>query len=83
MNRNLYCVLGNGELVPKRKVDEAIELIAKMKDGMEVVELTDAELFTYGSKFEAILRFREKYDTGLLEAKSAIEFLRGEEIGYV
>lgn len=83
MNRNLYCVLSNGELVPKRKVDEAIELIAKMKDGVEIVELTDAELFVYGDKLDAIKRFHEKHDVSLLEANYAIEFLRGKEIGYV
>ena len=80
MNRNLYCVLSNGELVPKRKVEEAIELIAKMKDGMEVVELTDEELFAYGNKVDAVMRFREKHDTTVTEAHYAIEFLRGEEL---
>ena len=79
----LYCVLSNGELVSKRKVDEAVELIAKMKHGFEVVELTDEELFAYGDKLDAIKRFRDKYDTSLLEANYAIEFLRGKELNYV
>ncbi len=80
MNRNLYCLLSNGELVPKRKVDEAVELIAKMKDGVDIVELTDEELFAYGDKLDAIKRFRDKHDTSLLEANYAIDFLRGKEI---
>lgn len=83
MDKNLYCLLSNGELVSKRRVDEAVELIAKMKDGVKVVELTDEELFTNGNKFDAIKRFHEKYNVGLIEAKCAIEFLRGEELNYV
>ena len=77
---NLYCKLTNGNLVSKREIDKAIELIASLKDGFVVTEITDEELFANGSKLDAIRCFREKYDVGLAEAKAAIEHLRGEEI---
>ena len=77
---NMYCKLTNGNFVSKREVDKAIEVIASLKDGFTVVELTDEELFEKGNKVDAIRRFREKHDVGLVEAKAAIEHLRGEEI---
>ena len=75
---NLYYELSNGELVPKRKVDAAFELIERLKKGCSIVGLSDIDVFTKGDKFDAILRFRDKYDTPIVEAKEAIEFLREE-----
>ena len=80
MDKHLYCRLGNGELVPKRRVEAAIELIAKLQNGFEVVQLTDEELFAKGESVDAVLRFHEKHDTSVREAKYAIDFLRGKEI---
>ena len=76
---NLYCKLNNGNMIPKYKVDNAINLIEQLKGGYSVVEMSDIDLFTKGDLIDAIRRFREKYDTLLVEAKSAIEFLRGDE----
>lgn len=75
---NLYYELSNGELVPKHKVDAAFELIERLKEGCSIVNLSDIDVFTKGDKFDAILRFRDKYDTPIAEAKEAIEFLREE-----
>ena len=75
-----YMLLSNGELVSKRKVDDAIDLLAKLKGGVSLVQMTDMDLFTRGDKFEAIKRFHEKHDVSLLEAKAAIEFLRGDDL---
>lgn len=70
--------LSNGSLVSKRKVDEALALISQLEQGYTLVELNDADLFSNGDKFDAIVRFYKKYDTTLVEAKAAIEYLRGE-----
>lgn len=75
-----YYKTNNGDMIAKWEVDSAIRTLEKLKDGFEIVNLSDEEVFTKGSKLDAIKRFREKYDTGLLEAKCAIEFLRGEEM---
>lgn len=75
----IYCKLSNGNLVSKRHVDKAMELINSLRDGFVLVDIDDDELFSKGDKLDAIQRFREKYDTGLLEAKAAIEFLREED----
>lgn len=75
---NLYYELSNGELVPKHKVDAAFALIERLKEGCSIVNLSDIDVFTKGDKFDAILRFRDKYDTPIVEAKEAIEFLREE-----
>lgn len=72
--------LANGDLISKSRVDDAIALLNRLRDGFVVVELTDEELFSKGNKFDAIKRFREKHDVGLFEAKSAIEHLRGEDL---
>jgi ribosomal protein L7/L12 len=77
---NTYCKLANGDLVSKERVDNAIQLIARLTDGFTVVELSDEELFQKGNKFDAIKRFHEKHKVGLVEAKAAIEHLRGEEL---
>lgn len=77
---NIYCRLANGKLVPKRSIDKAIELVASLKDGFSVVEISDDELFAKGDKVDAICRFREKHGTSLVEAKASIEYLRGETL---
>lgn len=74
-----YCKLSNGELVSKAKVDAALELVAKLKGGYSIVELSDNELFTKGNKVEAIKYFMNKHNVSLAEAKEAIEFMRGEK----
>ena len=76
--RKLYYELSNGELMPKHEVDAAFELIERLKEGCSIVNLSDIDVFTKGDKFDAILRFRDKYDTPIVEAKEAIEFLREE-----
>ena len=75
---NLYYKLNNGNVVPKSKVDDAIDLIGQLKGGYSVVEMSDIDLFTKGDLIDAIRRFRDKYDTLLVEAKAAIDFLREE-----
>lgn len=77
---NTHYKLANGDIISKCRVDDAIELLNRLRDGFTVVELTDEELFCKGNKFDAIKRFHEKYNVGLMEAKCAIEFLRGEEV---
>lgn len=74
-----YCKLSNGELVAKRTVDSALELVAKLNGGYSVVELSDDEVIAKGTKFDAILCFRDKHNVTLTEAKEAIEYLRGEK----
>lgn len=78
MELNIYCKLANGNLVSKREVDKAIELVASLKNGFSVIELSDEELFAKGNMIDAIRRFREKYDTRLADAKAAIDYLREE-----
>lgn len=75
---NLYYKLGNGELIPKSKVDAAFALIELLKKGCSIVNLSDIDVFTKGDKLDAIIRFRNKYNIPINEAKEAIEFLREE-----
>lgn len=70
--------LANGELISKRKVDDALKLINQFAQGCTLVDLSDEELFSKGDKFDAITRFYKKHNTTLVEAKAAIEYLRGE-----
>lgn len=72
-----YYKLTNGDLISKEKVDRARELLARLDNGHTLVNLSDEELFARGDKIEAIRRFWEKHDCSLMEAKTAIEFLRG------
>ena len=74
-----YCKLSNGELIPERTVDNALELVVKLKGGFSIVELSDDEIIMKGTKLDAILSFRRKHNVGLAEAKAAIEYLRGEK----
>ena len=76
---NEYCKLANGKLVSMQKVDAALNLIAELKQGFTVVNLNDSELFTKGDKLDAIRHFMSKHHVGLVEAKEAIEHLRGEK----
>lgn len=73
-----HYMLANEEYVSKRRVDDALALISKLAQGSALVELSDEELFSKGDKFEAIMRFYKKHGTTTLEAKAAIEYLRGE-----
>lgn len=75
---NLYYKTANGEFVPKKKVDDALELIGQLAGGCSIVQLSDSEVISFGNKIDAISLFRQKYDCSLLEAKAAIEFLRAE-----
>ena len=74
-----YAKLNNGNLIPQRKIDEAMELIASLKDGFVIVDVSDDEVLLKGSKVEAIRLFMTKHNASLVEAKAAIEFLRGEK----
>lgn len=76
---HMHYQFSDGTLVSKRTVDAALQLINKMAQGCQPVELTDEELFSKGDKFEAIKRFYDKHNTTILEAKAAIEHLRGED----
>ena len=73
-----YCRLPNGKLVSKRMVDSAMELIAELKDGFEVFEISDTELFIKGDYMEAIRRYCVLNNVSLTEAKAAIDHLRNE-----
>lgn len=75
---NIYYKLNNGKLVPKSRIDAAFALIERLKEGCSIVNLSDIDVFTKGDKFDTILRFRDKYDTPIDEAKESIEFLREE-----
>ena len=72
-----YYKLTNGDLISKERVDMARELLARLDNGYTLVNLSEEELFSKGDKVEAIRRFKEKHDCSLMEAKTAIEYLRG------
>jgi len=74
----LYCRLPNGELISKRNVDNAIEVLSKIQNGFEVFEISDSELFLKGNFVEAVRRYHEKNGVSLTEAKEAIDILRNE-----
>ena len=73
-----YYRLSDGEMISKERVDAAIDLLNRLKGAVSITQLTDIDLFTKGDKVEAIRRFYLKYDTPLVEAKAAIDFLRDE-----
>lgn len=84
MSTHPHYKLPDGKLISKRRVDDARELLNKViAGGCTLVDLSDSELFSNGDRVEAMLYFRDKYNTTALEAKSAIEHLRGEEVPYV
>lgn len=74
----LYCKLSNGNLISKRMIDAAMDLISQLKDGFEVFEIGDTELFIKGNYVEAVRRYHEINDVSLSEAKEAIDTLRNE-----
>ena len=74
-----YYQLANGNLISKKRVDSAFELIASLRGGCSLVELSDSELFSKGDKTEAVMAFYKKHDCSIVEAKAAIEHLRGED----
>lgn len=73
-----YYKLTSGELISKESVDRALALLAKLRELNTVVELSETELFAHGDKLQAIRAFKDKHDCSLVEAKTAIEHLRGE-----
>ena len=75
---NPHYKLPNGDMISKASVDKAKALLARLNDGYELIELTDEELFSKGDRFDAVVRFRNKYDCTLTEANAAIKHLRGE-----
>ena len=77
---HIYYKLANGDFVPKCKVDKAFELIKSLMDGFDILHLNDSDVMSFGDKFDAIKLFREKHDCGLMEAKEAIEFMRGKNV---
>lgn len=76
--KHAYCKLKSGKLIPKEQINRAFDLIKSLMDGFDLIALNDSEVMTHGDKFEAIKLFYKKYDCELMEAKRAIEFLRGE-----
>lgn len=76
-----YFALSNGELIPKRKVDWALDVLKKLTDhGAILTDLTYEELLSKGDELDAVQAFREKHDCSILEARNAIRFLRGAEL---
>lgn len=75
---NLYYHTNNGEYISKSKVNDALNTLSKIINGGTLVTLTDDEIIYKGSKIDAIMAYRRKYDCGIAEAKQAIEYLRGE-----
>lgn len=76
---NLYYQLTDGTMIPKWKVDNALNTLQKIVGGGHIVNLTDDEVILKGDKIDAIQAYRRKYDCdSLVEAKQTIEFLRGE-----
>ena len=76
-----YFALSNGELIPKRKVDQALDVLKKLADhGAVLIDLPYEELLSKGDTIEAIYAFRDKHNCGLVEARNAIRFLRGAEL---
>ena len=74
----LYYKLESGELISKERVDNAIELLSRLRNMSSFVDLTEEELFSKGDKIQAIRVFHDKHGCTLAEAKAAIEHLRGE-----
>jgi hypothetical protein len=77
-----YYQLANGNMISKKRVDDAREIIAQLNDGYKLIVLNDSQLFssTNADEFEAVYRFYKKYDCSVMEARAAIKFLRGEDI---
>lgn len=78
---NHYYKLYNGKLVSKFDIEAAVALVEAFDKGAELVALSDNELFCNENvrSVDAVIRFRKKYSCSLLEAKAAIEFLRGRD----
>lgn len=76
-NKNEYYVLSDNSFISKQKVDEAFEIINNFRNGAVKAYLSDSEVFVNGDFVGAVKLFRDKYDTGLMEATEAIRWLRG------
>ena len=75
-NKNEYYVLSDNSFISKQKVDAAFEIINSFRDGAVKTYLSDSEVFANGDFVGAVKLFRDKYDTGLMEAIEAIRWLR-------
>lgn len=79
MNHAYYIV--DGEYISCEKVENAMSIIRKvLNPDTRFAYISDEELFSKGDKLDAIKVFTKKHHCGLLESKTAIEFLRGEDI---
>lgn len=77
-NKNEYYVLSDNSFISKQKVDEAFEIVNNFRDGAIKAYLSDSEVFTNGDFVGAVKLFRDKYDTGLVDAFEAIKWLRAQ-----
>ena len=76
-NKNEYYVLSDNSLLSKQKVDEAFEIVNSFRGGAIKIYMLDSEEFAYGDFVDAVKLFKDKYDTGLIDAVEAIRWLRG------
>ena len=76
-SKNEYYILNDNSFISKQKVDEAFEIINNFRNGAVKAYLSDSEVFVNGDFVSAVKLFRDKYDTGLMEATEAIRWLRG------
>lgn len=75
-NKNEYYVLSDNSLLSKQKVDEAFEIVNSLRGGAIKIYMLDSEVFAYGDFVGAVKLFKDKYDTGLIDAVEAIRWLR-------
>lgn len=78
-NKNEYYILSDNSLLSKKKVDEAFEIVNSFRGGAMKTYLSDSEVFANGDCdfVGAVKLFKDKYDTGLIDAVEAIRWLRG------
>ena len=72
-----YYQLPDGSFVSKNALCKAIDLLERFMQGHSPMYMTDEELFANGNEPEAVIRYARKYNCPVLEAKRAIEALRG------
>lgn len=78
--RHLYYLLDGGEHISAEKVNKALHTIQKViRKGKCIEYLSDDDVIKFGDKVDAIMAYRRKYPSTTVEAKQAIEFLRGED----
>lgn len=76
-NKNEYYILSDNTFLSKQKVDEAFEIIEKLRNGAIKAYLSDSEVFANGDFVGAVKLFRSKYGTEIGDAFEAIKWLRG------